>query len=167
MLYGHRNGSNVTHSDALKYASGMVILNALGAITINQLFITGYHNGMKVRVAVCSLIYRKVSLFVFIYILCEALILFPLQALKLSHAALEGTAVGKMVNLLSNDVSRFDSISLCLHSMWTAPLLVSVVGYMLWLEAGWAGMIGLTIVFIVVPIQSKRQIFIAILNKDQ
>lgn len=38
--------------------------------------------------------------------------------------------------------------------MWTAPLLVVVVGYLLWLEVRWAGMIGLLIVFIVVPIQS-------------
>lgn len=55
-----RQDSNISHSDAVTYASFMVILNAIGALTINQLFITGYHNGMKVRIAVCSIIYRKV-----------------------------------------------------------------------------------------------------------
>lgn len=45
-------------------------------------------------------------------------------------------------------------MSMFLNSMWTAPLLVIIVGYLLWLEVRWAGMIGLLIVFIVVPIQS-------------
>lgn len=52
---------DVNHSDAIYFASGMVILNGLGALIINQLFMTGYHNGMKVRIAICSLIYRKVK----------------------------------------------------------------------------------------------------------
>lgn len=52
--------------------------------------------------------------------------------------------------------------------MWTAPLLVVTVGYLLWVEIQWAGMFGLLIVFIIVPIQSeflektaptKKQIF--------
>lgn len=56
-----RHDSTISHRDAIIYASLMVTVNAIGALTINQLFITGYHNGMKVRVAVCSIIYRKVS----------------------------------------------------------------------------------------------------------
>lgn len=77
------------------------------------------------------------------------------KALKLSHAALEIISPGKVINLLSNDVNRFDSMSMFLNAMWTAPLLVIVVGYLLWIEVRWAGMFGLLIVFIVVPIQSN------------
>lgn len=123
------------HEEALGYASGIVILNGVSAIVINQFFIGGFQNGMKVRVAVCSIIYRK--------------------ALRLSQTALGETAVGKIVNLLSNDVNRFDLVSMFIHSMWTAPLMSIVVGYLLYVEAGWAGMIGIAMVFIVVPIQCK------------
>lgn len=77
------------------------------------------------------------------------------QALKLSHTALGETAPGKVVNLLSNDVNRFDLISLLINSMWTAPTLTIIVGVLLWIEIGWAGVIGIAIVFIVVPVQSK------------
>lgn len=61
LLY-FKSDSNVSHSEAILYASGMVILNGIGVLTINQLFMTGYYNGMKARVAVCSIIYRKVSI---------------------------------------------------------------------------------------------------------
>lgn len=62
LLY-FKSNSNISHSNAILFASGMVILNGLGALIINQLFMTGYHNGMKVRIAICSLIYRKVTKF--------------------------------------------------------------------------------------------------------
>lgn len=78
-----------------------------------------------------------------------------LKALRLSQTALGETAPGKVVNLLSNDVNRFDWVTMFLNSMWTAPLLTLIVGALLWIEIGIAGMIGIVIVFIVVPIQSK------------
>lgn len=64
------------------------------------------------------------------------------------------------MNLLSNDVYRFDAMSMFLNAMWTAPLLVITIGYLLWLEVQWAGMFGLVIVFIIVPIQSNYRIFL-------
>lgn len=83
-----------------------------------------------------------------------------LQALRLSQTALGDTAPGKVVNLLSNDVNRFDIVSMFLHAMWTAPLMALIVGYLLWVEIRWAGMVGIAIVFIVVPIQSKFFCFV-------
>lgn len=117
------------------YACGLIALNAVNSILINQFFIVASHNGMKVRVAVCSIIYRK--------------------ALRLSQAALGQTSPGKVVNLLSNDVNRFDIVSLFLNAMWTAPLMTIIVAIILWQEIQWAGIIGIAIVFVVVPIQSE------------
>lgn len=52
-------------------------------------------------------------------------------------------------------MGRFDIVSMFLHSMWSAPLMAIIVGYLLWIEAKWAGMIGILVVFVVVPLQCK------------
>lgn len=54
-------GSTMKYEEAIIYASGIVILTAINAILVSQFYGTSFHNGMKVRVAVCSLVYRKVS----------------------------------------------------------------------------------------------------------
>jgi ATP-binding cassette subfamily C (CFTR/MRP) protein 4 len=46
------------------------------------------------------------------------------QSLRLSKSALAGTTVGQMVNLLSNDVNRFDSSVIFLNYLWIGPLQV-------------------------------------------
>lgn len=77
------------------------------------------------------------------------------QSLQLSQRALSETAPGKLVNLLSNDVNRFDVLSVVMHSWWTSPLMAIGGTYILWTEIGWSGIIGIAIVFIVVVIQSN------------
>lgn len=77
------------------------------------------------------------------------------QALKLSHTALGGTSPGKVVNLLSNDVNRFDLVTLLFNCFWTGPVLTIIIGILLWHEIGWAAVIGIAIAVSVVPLQSK------------
>ncbi|XP_048265984.1 ATP-binding cassette sub-family C member 4 isoform X2 [Bombus terrestris] len=79
--------------------------------------------------------------------------IFP-SALRLSKTALGETAPGKVVNLVANDVNRFDLVSIFIHHMWSAPLSTLIIAYFLYIEAGYAGLIGIAAVFVVVPIQS-------------
>lgn len=125
----------MTHDEALTYGILIVLLTVIGGVGSDHFFMICYHNGMKVRVAVCNLIYKK--------------------SLRLSQTALLDTAPGKMVNLLSNDVNRFDIVSVVINAMWSAPLVTFVAGILLWREVQWAGIFGMVIVFIVVPLQSK------------
>lgn len=129
-----RSDTELTKEDALWYAGAVVGLNACSALLINQFICNAFHYGMKVRAACCALIYRK--------------------ALRLSRTALGETASGKIVNLLSNDVSRFDIVSIFIHPMWVCPLTALIVAYFLWADAGLAGVIGIVPVFLVVPLQS-------------
>lgn len=126
-------GLNTT--DAWLAAAGIVGVNVFTALDNNQFLIQSFGCGMRVRVAMCSVIYRK--------------------ATKLSQTALGGTAPGKVVNLLSNDVNRFDLVSVVINYMWCAPLLSIVIGYLLYNEVGYAGFIGMAVVFTVVPLQCE------------
>lgn len=130
-----RSETQVTYNQALAYSIGIVALNATSALVNNHIFQTSFHNGMKVRVAVCSLVYRK--------------------ALKLSQTALGETPPGKIVNLLSNDVNRFDWATFFFNTLWVAPLLTSIVGCLMWIEVGVSGLVGILVVFAIVPLLSK------------
>lgn len=81
-----------------------------------------------------------------------------LKALRLSQKSLSETAPAKLVNLLSNDVNRFDIFSVVMHPLWTSPLMTIIAAYILWNEIRWAGMIGIAIIFLIVPIQSNDHI---------
>lgn len=76
--------------------------------------LTQLHLGMKMRVAMCSIIYRK--------------------ALRLSKNALGNTTAGQVVNLMSNDVGRLDLSILFVHYLWVGPLETLLLTYLMWRE---------------------------------
>lgn len=64
-LFISSKDSTIEYDDALLYAAGILILNGINTILFNQFFLISSQNGMRARVAVCSIIYRKVSFFLF------------------------------------------------------------------------------------------------------
>ncbi|XP_015437296.1 PREDICTED: probable multidrug resistance-associated protein lethal(2)03659 [Dufourea novaeangliae] len=134
LLRYFRKNTTETYETALLYAGGICLATAMNVIFLNQSIFGAFHVGAKIRVAACSVVYRK--------------------ALRLSKTALGETAPGKIVNLVANDVNRFDLVSIFIHHMWSAPLSGLIIAYFLYTEAGYAGLIGIAAVFIVVPIQS-------------
>lgn len=121
--------------EAVKYAIAMTVLVGINGICSNHFHMNGFYNALKLRVAICNLIYKK--------------------SLRLSQTALHDTSPGKLVNLLSNDVSRFDLFSSMMGPCWGGPLITIIGGTLLWKETGWAGLMGLIIVFIVAPLMSE------------
>ncbi|ERL93577.1 hypothetical protein D910_10865 [Dendroctonus ponderosae] len=135
LLAYFRADTGLTKQDAFLYAGAISVCTFLNALLSNQYIMGAFHYGMKIRAACCALVYRK--------------------SLRLSKTALGETASGKIVNLLSNDVSRFDMVIIFVHHMWVAPVVTMIITYLMWVDSGWAGIFGIGTVFIVVPIQGK------------
>ncbi|XP_055317503.1 probable multidrug resistance-associated protein lethal(2)03659 isoform X2 [Sitodiplosis mosellana] len=128
-----RTNSIQSRDDVLKYGTVIILLTIMSGLCYVHYYFYGRYYGMRIRVAVCSLIYRK--------------------TLQLSQRALSETSPGKLINLLSNDVSRFDFLCTFLHLLWMAPMMTVIATYILWTEVRWAGVIGVAVIFCIVPIQ--------------
>nr|CAD7398178.1 unnamed protein product [Timema poppensis] len=126
-------GSETTKETAYLYAGALAACVFLNVFT-QHFILQAFHLGMRIRVAFCSLLYRK--------------------SLRLSRAALGETATGKVVNLLSNDVARFDLVFLMFHSLWLGPLVTVAIAYIIWQEAGVPGLVGVIVVLLVLPTQA-------------
>lgn len=126
--------SQVSLTEAYLYAGGVVAMAGLNTFNHHSYFFEKQHTGMKLRVASCSLLYRK--------------------ALKLSNTALGQTTVGQMVNLLSNDVNRFDTTVLFNHYLWAGPLQLTIITVLLCQKIGPSALVGAALLIAAVPLQS-------------
>lgn len=73
--------------------------------------------------------------------------------MRLSNTSLGETSVGRVVNLLSNDVNRFDRALFFLHFLWIAPLQTIVVTVLLWQELGVSSIFGVATLIMFIPLQ--------------
>lgn len=127
-------GSTMSQTEAYLHATGVVVMAALYTFTHHAYFFGVMHTGMRMRVAACSLLYRK--------------------SLKLSNSALGQTTVGQMVNLLSNDVNRFDQSVLFFHYLWAGPLQLIIITGLLWRQLGPSSLTGSILLVLFVPVQT-------------
>uniref|UniRef100_UPI0037E899EE ATP-binding cassette sub-family C member 4-like n=1 Tax=Semicossyphus pulcher TaxID=241346 RepID=UPI0037E899EE len=121
-------------NEAYGYATGMS-LSTIGLAMLHHLYF--YHvqrAGMKIRVAMCHMIYKK--------------------ALCLSSSAMGKTTTGQIVNLLSNDVNKFDDVTIFLHFLWVGPLQAAAVVGLLWLEIGASCLAGMVVLMFLMPVQT-------------
>uniref|UniRef100_A0A672TCE8 Multidrug resistance-associated protein 4-like n=1 Tax=Sinocyclocheilus grahami TaxID=75366 RepID=A0A672TCE8_SINGR len=72
-----------------------------------------------------------------------------------SHATAMGqTTTGQIVNLLSNDVSKFDEVTIFLHFLWVGPLQAAAVIGLLWQEIGASCLAGMAVLIFLMPLQT-------------
>ncbi|KAF3706362.1 Multidrug resistance-associated protein 4 [Channa argus] len=120
--------------ETLGYAAALSILT-IGLALLHHLYF--YHvqrAGMKIRVAMCHMIYKK--------------------ALNLSSSAMGKTTTGQIVNLLSNDVNKFDDVTIFLHFLWVGPLQAAAVVGLLWVEIGPSCLAGMVVLMFLMPMQT-------------
>ncbi|KAH8359400.1 hypothetical protein KR093_006524 [Drosophila rubida] len=119
---------------AMFYAAGLIAACVLTVITGHPCMLGIMHLAMKMRVAISSMVYRK--------------------SLRLSHLALSDTSIGQVVNLLSNDVGRFDSVLATIHYIWLGPLQLIVITYLMYEKIGVSCLFGIVLMLIFTPLQA-------------
>ncbi|XP_072399320.1 probable multidrug resistance-associated protein lethal(2)03659 [Diabrotica undecimpunctata] len=125
--------TRITKDEALIYAAALVITLLLDAVMQQPNYMGLQHIAMKIRVACSSLIYRK--------------------TLRFSREALGNTTVGQLVNLLSNDVSKFDQLFGLTHYAWIGPIQVALGTWLLYREIGVSAFFGMGFLVSFVPLQ--------------
>lgn len=133
MAYYSPQQIEITKEQAYLYATSIIGISLLNVMITHSYFFGLQQIGMKIRVACCSLIYRK--------------------ALKLSKSALIDTTIGQTVNLMSNDVNRFDFLIIHIHHLFIAPIEACVVIYLLYTTVHPAALAGVGIMLAFVPLQ--------------
>ncbi|XDA80103.1 hypothetical protein R6Z07F_010097 [Ovis aries] len=129
----HLSDSATLH-EAYGYAAGLSACVLVWAVLHHLYFYHIQRVGMRLRVAVCHMIYRK--------------------ALRLSSSAMGKTTTGQVVNLLSNDVNRFDQVTMFLHYLWMGPLQAVAVTVLLWMEIGISCLAGMAVLIILLLLQT-------------
>ncbi|XP_073947056.1 probable multidrug resistance-associated protein lethal(2)03659 isoform X2 [Choristoneura fumiferana] len=130
--YYEREG-NISFGEAVFFSCGVVFCSVANVMVQHPFMMGAVHIGMKMRVGVCSLIYRK--------------------ALKVSIQAMSESGAGLVVNLMANDVNRFDTGPLFAHYLWIGPLETMLMTIYLYRELGAAAAYGALIIIAVVPFQ--------------
>ncbi|KYN17132.1 hypothetical protein ALC57_10587, partial [Trachymyrmex cornetzi] len=102
-------------SDVLgdKRAVGIILCSAINVFVTHLTLMGITHMNLKFRVACYSLIYRK--------------------TLKMTRIALSETTIGQIVNLLSNDINRFEVYLVFLHSLYVVWTFRDHYPHILWL----------------------------------
>ncbi|KAM8706128.1 hypothetical protein ACLKA7_010417 [Drosophila subpalustris] len=127
-------GTDTDLTKAYIYAAGLIAAAVLTVISGHPCMLGIQHLAMKMRVALCSMVYRK--------------------ALRLSLTALSDTSIGQVVNLMSNDVGRFDSVLDNIHYLWLGPLELVIIGYIMYEKIGVSCLFGILLMLIFTPLQA-------------
>ncbi|KAI2473918.1 ATP binding cassette (ABC) protein subfamily C member, provisional [Diabrotica virgifera virgifera] len=133
VLYFAPKEQEVVRQNIYICATLLVISSLLQVLCIHHNMLLVLTIGMKIRIAVCALIYRK--------------------ALKLTKNALGDTTIGQMVNLLSNDVGKFDLCCQFIHLLWLAPCEIMVTMILLYKFVGITGLVGCVFLLTFLPFQ--------------
>uniref|UniRef100_A0A182S5S5 ABC transmembrane type-1 domain-containing protein n=1 Tax=Anopheles maculatus TaxID=74869 RepID=A0A182S5S5_9DIPT len=129
------NQDTISERDAYLYAIGVIACSLLSVISFHPFIFYIFQLGMKFRIGASCLIYNKV--------------------LKLSKSTTAGDGLnGKIINLLSNDVGKFD-IALCfVHDLWKGPMEAILLGYFIYCQIGVSGLLGMAFLMSFIPLQA-------------
>ncbi|KAJ3040385.1 Multidrug resistance-associated protein 4 [Rhizophlyctis rosea] len=125
------SGITTPKKEGFLWALGLCLCEYAHAICHQSEFWGSVHVGVGVRTAFIATIYRK-SL-----------------ELGLGHTS----STGYILNLISNDVQRFEDAAPFAHYIWVAPIHLLLVTYFVYNNLGYAGFASIGVLLLFIPLQ--------------
>lgn len=132
------NQTQISSDDAYMYASGIVLTTAFMIVTFHPFILYILKTACKLRLGCGGLIYRK--------------------SLRLSKSTTEDGLNGRVINLLSNDLGKFDIGLAFLHDIWKGPIESLVFGIIIYMEIGISAVVGMAFLASFIPLQGRFKI---------
>lgn len=130
LIYGREY---VSHEQAIYYAAALIVTSFLFAFSRHPAFVLCLRVASNVRTALTVMIYRKI--------------------LRLSKSSFEQTDIGQILNILANDLNRFEDVGWQLPYLLIGPTMSIVVIYISYTYLGIACIGGLVILILFIPFQ--------------
>ncbi|KAL5283205.1 ABCC4.2 family protein [Megaselia abdita] len=125
--------TDISKEQAYLYALGITFFSPIIALTFHPWFYYMFCIGTKIRLALSGLIYRK--------------------CLKLSKSSSNDGLNGKAINIMSNDLGKFDICLVFLHDLWKGPVESLLLGTVMFVHIQYAAIIGIGFMFLFIPLQ--------------
>ena len=130
----------------LLFCLALLASNAVQTAVLHQYFHRQFRLGMRLKVAVSALIYRK------------ALRIQPgiggtrWPGFTCNSRSTSGKTAGQYVNLMSVDAQRLQDLMAYVHILWSAPLQISIALFLLFRLLGFAAFGGLAVMLLNGPL---------------
>lgn len=124
---------HVSHGQAISYAMILTISSFAFAFSRRSVIVLCLRIANNVRIALTVMIYRKI--------------------LKLSKSSLEQTDIGQVLNIISNDLKRFENVGFQLSYILTGPIISIIVIYISYSYLGVACIGGFAVLMLFIPFQ--------------
>ncbi|TPX59470.1 hypothetical protein CcCBS67573_g09088 [Chytriomyces confervae] len=135
---------NAPARDGYLYGLGLASLGLLHAVLHHVEFFLAMRCGLQMRVAFIAAVYKKCL------------------SLSTSHTS----STGYIVNLVSNDVQRFEDAAPFAHFIWLGPLEVVLMTYFMYTQIGYASFAGVAGLLLMIPLQGWFARLFARLRKN-
>ncbi|XP_060521468.1 probable multidrug resistance-associated protein lethal(2)03659 [Cylas formicarius] len=140
--YFNPNQTRITFNDAVYYASIMIGLKLFDTFYFQNYVIFLQQLAIRIRTCFCSLVYRK--------------------ALRLTPEVMNEIGLGNIITVITKDAMVFEKTVWLLNDAWIDVTKIIVVCYLIYNKVGPAGLVGVAVLFAVVP----AQVYVGKLIKD-
>lgn len=135
MSYFAPGQTEYTKQDAYWFTLGILGSSAYTILAFHPFMVWIQERSSNLRSGCSGMIYKK--------------------ALSMPKSAMSEGLNGRMINLMSNDLMRFEMALAFLHDVWKGPMEAILFTYFIYLEIGISAVIGITFLLSFIPLQGS------------